>query len=307
MKKGSISDRTLLLGYASLFIVVSIFLLLRLSPEFYSFFNFLPLLIIGLLTPISITFSSFVISSVLISFILASKFSEYFFNSTYIIFLNFVICLIFLYLLDKSKKISVNIWGNTLSYFTLIISIISIPIFLFLLSDNITASIENFKKPYVDYFQQKNPENSKSLNDIFNFALIIFPSLNLITQLFLVIGNFFLAYVILKKMKFKIKTIEKLNRIELPNWYFFSFFIFLISCFFTKNNAFEIFINLAFIFGSLFFIKGMCIFTSFVEKIKIHVALKFLIIFLLFIFLGYVLILILFFIGIYDKFKKILT
>ena len=108
----------------------------------------------------------------------------------------------------------------------------------------------------------------------------------------------------LKKLKLPPIYSLSFNNFSTPKWYFILYFCFLILSFILENNEQYHIINITIILTLVFFIEGSLIFFNFFERFKINVNIKILIIFLLFIFLGYVLLLTIIFLGLYSNFKK---
>jgi len=75
----------------------------------------------------------------------------------------------------------------------------------------------------------------------------------------------------------------------------------------TQNQNSQIFIlsiNTLICMSFSFLLEGYIAFNNYFKKIKLNIFIKFLIIFLLFVFLGYVLFLILLFLGIFENISK---
>ena len=105
-----------------------------------------------------------------------------------------------------------------------------------------------------------------------------------------------------------IKPVENINFINFttPLWFSLIYLMMLLIVL-TQNPNSQIFvlsINALICMSFSFLLEGYIAFNNHFKKIKLNNFIKFLIIFLLFVFLGYVLFLILLFLGIFENISK---
>jgi hypothetical protein len=294
--------------YSSLFIFFSTLLLIKISPEFFIIFCLLPLFIIGLSTDIKTTLISYLISLVLMVafFSNSGDFTES--DSLKYLYINLILIFFFALFLTfflKIKNFSLSL-GLIISYYNLGICIfLSIFLIFYYFDSNINSNLEEIKRIYFDQIKISNPELKAQINILINFIYKILPALNSVFFLILTILNFFLSQKLLKKLHLNIRNETSLDYLEIPNWYFYfqlmAIFIFLFSS--GNTNIFSL--NILLVFSSLFIINGFLSVLSFLKEKKVNVIVKFLLLFLLFIFFSYLLIVFLFILGINRKIKQI--
>ena len=105
-----------------------------------------------------------------------------------------------------------------------------------------------------------------------------------------------------------IKPLENINFIDFttPLWFSLIYLMMLLTVL-TQNPKSQIFvlsINTLICMSFCFLLEGYIAFNNHFKKIKLNNFIKFLIIFLLFVFLGYVLFLILLFLGMFENISK---
>ena len=105
-----------------------------------------------------------------------------------------------------------------------------------------------------------------------------------------------------------IKPVENINFTDFTTPLWFSL-IYLMMLFFvlTQNPNSQMFIlsiNILICMSFSFLLEGYIAFNNYFKKIKLNNLIKFIIIFLLFVFLGYVLFLILLFLGMFENVSK---
>ena len=134
----------------------------------------------------------------------------------------------------------------------------------------------------------------------------LIPSINAFTLLNFIIVNFLITNLILKKLNFIKNFSLNLKKFFIPTWFFLIFNALLLLSFFTIGELKYHISSTVIILSFLFFYQGFIYMYKFMEKFEINVFLKFLIIFLLFIFLGYVLLLTIFMIGYFKTLINVL-
>tara|TARA_B100000524_G_C23605761_1_gene354334 strand:+ start:30 stop:977 length:948 start_codon:yes stop_codon:yes gene_type:complete len=294
--------------YSSIFIVITYLLLLKTNAQIYFLLNLLPLLIIGLCTPVLLTISSFFLSNlILITFFNTNIINEVFELSYYSnlnLILTFILVLSYTSLLKIKIKKSWFQYSKVLSYYLLIISIFLF-IFLkfFFFEIDFENSLNEIKKVYLETFRKNGLDISKELEKILVILLNIYPALNVIFLVCVTIVNTILAQKFLEKLEINYRPSINFKNFNLPNWYFFLLIIFFVNFILFKDNFEIIFLNLFLVFSSLFIIKGTIKFLDFLKKINLPNSLKFLLLFLLFLFFSYLLLIFLFLIGINEQIK----
>lgn len=304
-KDNNLPNSVITLGYSTIFITISLFLLLKISPLTFNLFNFFPLLLIGLLLDIRLTLISFSISSIFIYLIFSSVIESTNLNLEYIlsnIILTFVLAFIFIFLVKKKRA-----WGKILSFYTIFSSTIMVSIFIFIFSEEVIVIFEQIKDQYKLLFLKQESLNKSEIDSFFGIIQKIFPSINYVFHLVTVLINFYLSTLVIKKFRFYNNVNINYKEFEIENWilYFFSLLIFIALFFSGDLNILAV--NLSICLAFIFFLKGYNIFYAFIDKLNQTKLTKNLLIFLLFIFLGYFLIFSLFFVGVIDKLKKILN
>tara|TARA_B100000242_G_scaffold71397_1_gene45305 strand:- start:1414 stop:2040 length:627 start_codon:yes stop_codon:yes gene_type:complete len=180
--------------------------------------------------------------------------------------------------------------------------------FYILFSNDIEyESLKTFLQKSIDqiistYGLQKNNE----LDRIIQIVMMIVPSINSLI-FFITFGlNLIFAKFILKKLM--IKPVENINFIDFttPLWFSLIYLLMLLLVLTQSPNSqmFVLSINTLICMSFSFLLEGYITFNNYFKKIKINIFIKFLIIFLLFLFLGYVLFLTLLFLGLFGNISR---
>tara|TARA_A100001015_G_scaffold317532_1_gene434768 strand:+ start:76 stop:705 length:630 start_codon:yes stop_codon:yes gene_type:complete len=194
-------------------------------------------------------------------------------------------------------------FGEKLSFYVLTTSIIFISLFIFYLSDSMNDLIIEIKQEYANLVSPDNQIMTKELNKLFEGIIKIFPSINFIFHFFTILTNLFLAKEFLNKFKIPIKKEINQSTFIIPNWYLVIYLVFFGTSLIFNDDLQYFFLNLVISLSCIFFTNGFYIFKKFFLQISQPLFLKIIILFLLFIFLGYVLFLSLFFLGFVNKLK----
>ena len=153
-----------------------------------------------------------------------------------------------------------------------------------------------------NYGLQRNNE----LDKIIQIVMIILPSINSLIFFLRFSLNFIFSKFILNK--FMIKPVENINFIDFTTQLWFSLiYLMMFLIVLTQNQNSQMFvlsINALICMSFSFLMEGYNAFNNYFKKIKLNNFIKFLIIFLLFVFLGYVLFLILLFLGMFENISK---
>ena len=293
--------------YSSLLFILTEIILLRSSTQLFFFFSHLPILFLcTILTQGQIIFS-FALSAIILTLIKNLSIFE-FINYKDLIFLSFVslISLSFTFL-NHLKKNENNMNGIIFSRLILILSFV-LSVFIVFYYRNLDHSA--IKESLSEILKKFNPESLYNSGDTFSeISLIIvniLPSVNFLVIISVFIINYRLATMICKSLKFVQNYSFSFKKISLEKPYTYIFLFFIILKFLNFEGIEILSTNILIFLSSGYIVEGYQNLQTYFEKFKISLSVKFLIIFLLFIFLGYVLLLIIFLIGLYKNIKKIL-
>ncbi len=293
--------------YSSLLFILTEIILLRSSTQLFFFFSHLPILFLCIiLTQRQIIFC-FALSAIILTLIKNLSIFE-FINYKDLIFLSFVslISLSFTFL-NHLKKNENNMNGIIFSRLILILSfVLSVFIVFYYRNLDHSAIIESLS----EILKKFNPESLYNSGDTFSeISLIIvniLPSVNFLVIISVFIINYRLATMICKSLKFIQNYSFSFKKISLEKPYTYIFLFFIILKFLNFEGIEILSTNILIFLSSGYIVEGYQNLQTYFEKFEISSSVKFLIIFLLFIFLGYVLLLIIFLIGLYKNIKKIL-
>ena len=299
-------QKLLITFYSTILILVFQLLFLKISPQLYSILNPLPFLIIGL----AIKYSDFLKSCVLAFLILffVNFVNEDFFSKQLIIF-HFITSFVTLFFFGSylfSKKISLdssNLLSGIIIFFLLILAFFYLLFFNNYEYEKLSAFLQKSIDQIISNYElQKNNE----LDKIIKIIMKILPSINSLIFFITFSMNFIFSKFILKK--FMIKPVENINftHFTTPLW-FSLIYLMMLFVVLTQNPNSQIFflsINTLICMSFCYLLEGYIAFKSYFKKVKINNFIKFLIIFLLFVFLGYVLFLILLFLGLFENISK---
>ena len=293
--------------YSSLLFILTEIILLRSSTQLFFFFSHLPILFLCIiLTQRQIIFC-FALSAIILTLIKNLSIFE-FINYKDLIFLSFVslISLSFTFL-NHLKKNENNMNGIIFSRLILILSFV-LSVFIVFYYRNLDHSA--IKESLSEILKKFNPESLYNSGDTFSeISLIIvniLPSVNFLVIISVFIINYRLATMICKSLKFIQNYSFSFKKISLEKPYTYIFLFFIILKFLNFEGIEILSTNILIFLSSGYIVEGYQNLQTYFEKFEISSSVKFLIIFLLFIFLGYVLLLIIFLIGLYKNIKKIL-
>ena len=301
------NTQTSVVLYSSLLFILTEIILLRSSTQFFFFFSHLPIQFLCIiLTQRQIIFS-FALSAIILTLIKNLSIFE-FINYKDLIFLSFVslISLSFTFL-NHLKKNENNMNGIIFSRLILILSFfLSVFIVFYYRNLDHSAIIDSLS----EILKKFNPESLYNSGDTFSeISLIIvniLPSVNFLVIISVFIINYRLATMICKSLKFIQNYSFSFKKISLEKPYTYIFLFFIILKFLNFEGIEILSTNILIFLSSGYIVEGYQNLQTYLEKFEISSSIKFLIIFLLFIFLGYVLLLIIFLIGLYKNIKKIL-
>ena len=299
-------QRSLIIFYSTLFLLVFQLLFFKISPQIYSIFNPLPFLIIGLAIKYSDFFKSCALALIILVFL--NFLNENSFSKQLIIF-HFITSFVTLSFLGSyyfSKKINLdssNFLSGILIFFLFIFTIFFILFFNDLEYEKLSSFIQ---KSIDEIISSYGIQKSNDIDRIIKIIMIILPSVNSLIFFTTFSLNLILSKFILKKFEIRQFTNVNLTDFTTPLWFSFIYLMMLILVL-TQNPNSKIFvlsINTLICMSFCFLLEGYISFNNYFKKIKINTFKKFIIIFLLLFFLGYLLLFILLFIGLFENISK---
>ena len=205
-----------------------------------------------------------------------------------------------------SKKINLdssNLLSGIIIFFIFILAFLYILFFSNFEYEKLSAFLQKSIDQIIsNYGLQKNNE----LDKVIQTLMIILPSINSLIFFVTFSLNFIFSKFILQK--FMIKPVENINFINFttPLWFSLIYLMMLLIVLTQNQNSqmFVLSINTLICMSFSFLLEGYIAFNNHFKRIKLNNFIKFLIIFLLFVFLGYVLFLILLFLGLFENISK---
>jgi len=293
--------------YGSLLIISLELLFLKLLPGIYPLINTLPLLFLSQIIRIDLLFFSLTTSMFFFLFTFLNNFLNniislklllnFFTISTIVFFFTFLISE------NEKKKVTNKKIIVYLTFFSLFIA----GLLSFLFFSNIE---QNQLREYLTKFTNEFLKLKDMPNDVDTLPLIeliinIIPSINVFSFLTTLLINFNITSFLIRKLNFINKYSFDVFEFEIPTLVFFLFNVLIVLSTQTSGNLNYFFLNCAIGLSFLIFYEGFISFYKSFKELEINNYLKIIIIFLLFIFLGYVLFLILFLLGFFINLKKI--
>ena len=300
------NNSTLIVLYSTFLIIVFEILLSRISPQIYSVFNLLPILLLGLI----IKYKELLLSLIISFFLLISMhtLSPEIMQKPFIVihFIISLITLLFFGSFNLAKKINLDL-SNLIAIKILFFLIIFTFFYIFFINNLEQEALRTLLKKTIEeiiinYGIQKN----KEIAGLIETLMLVIPSINSLIFFITLSLNLVLANFLVKKMNIAYSKLAEFETFSTPLWFSFIYVILVILSFILKpTSTFFVFVINAIICMSFcYLLEGYNSFNSYLKNTKINVYLKFVIIFLLFIFLGYVLLLMLLFIGFYKNILK---
>ena len=296
--------------YSIILIFSSETLILRLSPNLFPILCSIPLIFAGQIVSKKIFFS-IILTNVGFFFLYINE--AYFFDLKFTLrfFLNYFTTstlIFFLFtLLNFYKKKLINS-EKVIIFFTLFVLSLLIAFNFFYYYQIDHQELKNF----ISQFFSKVVKNSNIQENIINeeginFLIKIIPSLNAFVLMTFIIINFFLTNIILKKMNFSRNYFIEFSKFFLPVKLFLIFNILILFTILLSGDLKFYFFSATIVLSFLIFYQGLIYSHQFLNSLDVNFFLKISIIFLLFIFLGYVLFLLIFLSGYYISLKRIIT
>ncbi len=293
--------------YSSLFFILTEIILLRISTQFFFFFSHLPILFLCIILTQRQIINSVVLSAIILTLIKNFSIFE-FINYKDLIFLSFVsiVALSFTFL-NHLKKNENHMNGIIFSRLILILGfILSVFILFYYRNLDHSAMIESLSEILRKFNPKSLYYSGDTFSEISTLIVNILPSVNFLVIISVFIVNFRLATMICKSLKFIQNYSFSFKNISLEKSYTYIFLFFIILKLLNFEGIEILSVNILIFLSSGYIAEGYQNLQTYFEKFEISSSIKFLIIFLLFIFLGYVLLLIIFLIGLYKNIKKLL-
>lgn len=293
--------------YSSLFFILTEIILLRISTQFFFFFSHLPILFLCIILTQRQIINSVVLSAIILTLIKIFNIFE-FINYKDLIFLSFVsiVSLSFTFL-NHLKKNENHMNGIIFSRLILILGfILSVFILFYYRNLDHSAMIESLSEILRKFNPKSLYYSGDTFSEILTLIVNILPSVNFLVIISVFIVNFRLAIMICKSLKFIQNYSFSFKNISLEKSYTYIFLFFIILKLLNFEGIEILSVNILIFLSSGYIAEGYQNLQTYFEKFEISSSIKFLIIFLLFIFLGYVLLLIIFLIGLYKNIKKLL-
>ena len=206
---------------------------------------------------------------------------------------------------EKNKKKIRN--DRVIVYLTLFSLLILGLLSFFFFSENEQNQLRQYLNRFTDEFLKlKDIQSNIETSSLIETVVKIMPSINVFSFLLIFLFNFYVTKFFVNKFNFQIRYNFDIFEFEIPKIIFLSFNIFFILSTILPSGINYLFLNLTIALSFLIFYEGFISFFNSLKGFEIHNFLKIIIIFLLFIFLGYLLFLILFLLGFFINLKKIL-
>jgi hypothetical protein len=305
-------DKNLIvLLYSLILILSSETLLLRLSPNLFPILCSIPLIFAGQIISSKNFFSSIIITNIVFFLLYVNDTNFFDLKFTLRFFLNYLTTstLVFLLftLLNLRKKNSINNEKVIIFFNLFVLSLLLIFNFFYYYQIDHQELRDLLSQFFSKIIQNSNIQENIISKDGINFLIKVIPSLNAFILMTFIIINFFLTNIILKKINFKRNYTIEFSKFFLPPKVFLIFNILIFFSILLTNDMKFYFFSTIIVLSFLFFYQGLVYSYQFLDSLDLNIFLKILIIFLLFIFLGYVLFLLIFLSGYYISLKRIIT
>ena len=298
-------NHILIVFYSSIFFILIELILLKTSLQLFFFLSYFPIVLLSLiLRPFHLIGSLLISMSILLS---VQRFDWILSIHPKNLFFLVIISLIptTFSILNQRKLNSDTSSGEIFSVFISII-VIGLIMFIFFYYQKLDhAEIANLVSNLLSSLQQK-PINNESLNfkEITNLIVTILPAMNTFIILTIFMFNFKLSTISCNFLNLKPLFTYHVEKFYSPKWIAVVFFSNLFFLFLDISSLNIYLINTLMILSIPYLIEGYKVLHLYLKKLDLNPFLKFIILFLLFIFLGYVLLLLIFIAGMYTNIKK---
>ena len=298
-------NHILIVIYSAIFFILIETILLKTSLQLFFFLSYFPIVLLSLiLRPIHLI-SSLLISMSILLFV--QKFDWILSIHPKNLFFLVIISLIptTFSILNQRKKNGDTSSGEIFSVFISVI-VIGLVMFIFFYYQKLDhIEIANLVSSLLSSLQQ-TPINDENLNfkEITNLIVTILPAMNTFIILTLFMFNFKLSTISCDFLNLKPLFSYHVEDFYSPKWIAVIFFSNLLFLFLNISFLNIYLANTLMILSIPYLIEGYKILHLYLKKLNLNPFLKFIILFLLFIFLGYVLLLLIFIAGMYTNIKK---
>ena len=301
----------LVLFYSTVLIFSSETLILRIFPGLFPILCSIPLIFAGQIVSKKNFFFSIIFTNT--GFFFLSINDAYFFDLKFTIrfFLNYIttstIIFLLFTLLNLYKKKLINS-EKVIIFFTLfVLSLLLVFNFFYYYQIDHQELKDFISQFFSNIVKNSNIQENLISEEGIDFLIKIIPSLNTFVLMTFLIINFFLTNIILKKINLPRNYSIEFSKFFLPVKFFLIFNILILFTILVTGDLKFYFFSAAIVLSFLIFYQGLIYSHQFLNSFDINFFLKISIIFLLFIFLGYVLFLLVFFTGYYISLKRIIT
>ena len=300
----------IVLFYSIILILSSETLLLRLSPNLFPILCSIPLIFAGQIVSSKKFFSLIIITNIVFFFLYINDF--YFFDLKFSLrfFLNYFTTstlVFFLFRLLDSYKKNIISSEKVIIFFNFFVLLLLLIFNFFYYYQIDHQELRNFISQFFsNIIRNPNIQENIISKEGIDFMIKIIPSLNAFVLMTFLIVNFFLTNIILKKINFTRNYSIEFSKFFLPPKIFLIFNILIFFSILLTNDLKFYFFSTVILISFLIFYQGLIYSYQFLNSLDLNTYLKILIIFLLFIFLGYVLFLLIFLSGYYISLKRII-
>ena len=300
----------IVLFYSIILILSSETLLLRLSPNLFPILCSIPLIFAGQIVSSKKFFSLIIITNIVFFFLYINDF--YFFDLKFSLrfFLNYFTTstlVFFLFRLLDSYKKNIISSEKVIIFFNFFVLLLLLIFNFFYYYQIDHQELRNFISQFFsNVIGNSNLQEKIISEEGIDFLIKIIPSLNAFVLMTFLIVNFFLTNIILKKINFTRNYSIEFSKFFLPPKIFLIFNILIFFSILLTNDLKFYFFSTVILISFLIFYQGLIYSYQFLNSLDLNTYLKILIIFLLFIFLGYVLFLLIFLSGYYISLKRII-
>ena len=300
----------IVLFYSIILILSSETLLLRLSPNLFPILCSIPLIFAGQIVSSKKFFSLIIITNIVFFFLYINDF--YFFDLKFSLrfFLNYFTTstlVFFLFRLLDSYKKNIISSEKVIIFFNFFVLLLLLIFNFFYYYQIDHQELRNFISQFFsNIIRNSNIQENIISEEGIDFLIKIIPSLNAFVLMTFLIVNFFLTNIILKKINFTRNYSIEFSKFFLPPKIFLIFNILIFFSILLTNDLKFYFFSTVILISFLIFYQGLIYSYQFLNSLDLNTYLKILIIFLLFIFLGYVLFLLIFLSGYYISLKRII-
>lgn len=298
-------NHILIVIYSAIFFILIETILLKTSLQLFFFLSYFPIVLLSLiLRPIHLISSLLISMSILLSI---QKFDWILSIHPKNLFFLLIISLIpTTFSILNQRKINSDISSGEIFSVFISIVVIGLIMFIFFYYQNLDhIEIANLVSNLLSSLQQK-PINNGNLNfkEISDLIVMILPAMNTFIILTIFMFNFKLSTISCDFLNLKPLFTYDVEDFYSPKWIAVIFFLNLFVLFLNISPLNIYLVNSLMILSIPYLVEGYKILHLNLKKLSFNPFLKFIILFLLFIFLGYVLLLLIFIAGMYTNIKK---